>query len=673
MKTNDREGPNRLRYASLTLLLGMLLPAAVAAQAPFCIPSCDATDARMLSLTPGDGLATLTDTTLELRIAADLSFTQFDIGFFDGDAGPPHWDICAACGAPTTEYRLYADPFNDGTGSFLVATFHGESMPDNDWIDFTVANVPEAESASGMYYYRLEIDLAPDPLAGPISAVLNNLKVRTSAEATLELFGKPFAFSAAMVDYPDAAIVYPSFPATEPTTFDGSFSFFLDLSDPTDADFDLDNVTIWDGDLDYGSFDCVVNDTDDPNTPPLPESSLDSFPISPNPAPEGVAVGQPCPGGGDSFATGHPADDFDSHGIGVVFRRSPSIRYDLLKWNSDGTQQLVASNDDPSGNEEWEKFRVDTSPSGDPDGPPDVVVDSLSEGVYEVRLQGLDMQNLNAFHFERVLCVDSNGSPCPQAPPAFCGACNGKISYLALRYLGAATAQVLVLGDKGKVFFDSTVAPGGWLELAGPGRGALGTKLTIYVDGQLHDSIHTSCSDPIGPGVTFGDFRVIAGQSSGGGPLCPSKRCEINGSSQLVLQGAEVSWQLTNVGTGPATIKQIDLEWPSQNGSLRQITLDSTTFWTGNEGSPATLSEGWNDAYQDRQLIGGDSQPLIFGFANSASTDASGYTVRVTFLESCSVEFQSDGLPLLFAGTGSGDPTRDPATLEGKGRSSRKK
>jgi hypothetical protein len=530
--------------------------------------------------------------------------------------------------------------------------------------------VPEAESASGMYYYRLEIDLAADPLADPTSAVLNNLKVRTSAEATLEIFGKPFAFSAAMVDYPDAAILYPSFPASDPTTFDGSFSFFLNLSDPTDADFDLDSVTIWDGDLDYGSFDCVENDVDDPNTPPLPENSLDGFATNANHAFEGVAVGQPCPGGGGSFATGHPADNLDPDGIGVLFQRSPSIRYDLLKWNSDGTQQLVASNNNPSGNEEWEKFRVDTSPSADPDGPPDAVVDSLSEGVYEVRLQGLDLQNLNAFHFERVLCVDSNGNPCPEPPPAYCNACNGKINHLSLRYLGAATAQVLIVGAKGQVFFDAPVAPGGWLEVLGAGSGALGTKITIYVDGQLHDSIHTSCSDPIGPGVTFGDFRVIAGQSSGGGPLCPSKRCEVNGSSQVVFQGADVSWQLTNVGTDPATIKQIDVEWPSQNGGLRQLTLGPTTFWTGSEGSPATISEGWNDAYQDRQLVGGDSQPLIFGFANSTSTDASAYTVRVTFLESCSVEFQSGGAPLLSAESGSRDPTQiqEPAKLERKGR-----
>ena len=33
--------------------------------------------------------------------------------------------------------------------------------------------------------------------------------------------------------------------------------------------------------------------------------------------------------------------------------------------------------------------------------------------------------------------------------------------------------------------------------------------------------IHTSCSDPIGPGLISGDFTVIAGESKKGGELCP--------------------------------------------------------------------------------------------------------------------------------------------------------
>ena len=43
--------------------------------------------------------------------------------------------------------------------------------------------------------------------------------------------------------------------------------------------------------------------------------------------------------------------------------------------------------------------------------------------------------------------------------------------------------------------------------------GMSNTKLKIRV--------HTSCSEPIGPGSTFGNFDVIAGTSKKNGLLCP--------------------------------------------------------------------------------------------------------------------------------------------------------
>ena len=39
----------------------------------------------------------------------------------------------------------------------------------------------------------------------------------------------------------------------------------------------------------------------------------------------------------------------------------------------------------------------------------------------------------------------------------------------------------------------------------------------LYVDGELNTKIHTSCSQPIGPGLVSGDFLVVAGESREGG------------------------------------------------------------------------------------------------------------------------------------------------------------
>ena len=52
-------------------------------------------------------------------------------------------------------------------------------------------------------------------------------------------------------------------------------------------------------------------------------------------------------------------------------------------------------------------------------------------------------------------------------------------------------------------------------------NGTLSTEIRIYVDGGLNTKIHTSCSQPIGPGLVSGDFEVVEGYSREGGLLCP--------------------------------------------------------------------------------------------------------------------------------------------------------
>ena len=51
----------------------------------------------------------------------------------------------------------------------------------------------------------------------------------------------------------------------------------------------------------------------------------------------------------------------------------------------------------------------------------------------------------------------------------------------------------------------------------------MGTEITIFVNGEFNTKIHTSCSQPIYPGLVFGDFTVVSGSSRNGGNLveCP--------------------------------------------------------------------------------------------------------------------------------------------------------
>ena len=96
---------------------------------------------------------------------------------------------------------------------------------------------------------------------------------------------------------------------------------------------------------------------------------------------------------------------------------------------------------------------------------------------------------------------------------------------LTLQYNGDSVQPVVILQKKDDdPVFDEYVEPGAQITFSGQDKnGTLGTEISIYVgeDAELHTKIHTSCSQPIGPGLIFGDFEVIEGYSLKGGPLCP--------------------------------------------------------------------------------------------------------------------------------------------------------
>lgn len=104
--------------------------------------------------------------------------------------------------------------------------------------------------------------------------------------------------------------------------------------------------------------------------------------------------------------------------------------------------------------------------------------------------------------------------------------CDGQVNQLVLRYNGdVADARVKITqrdGSRTMVLFDETVQPDGEIEIEGENRqGTFGSVIQVYVNGALNTRIHTSCSEPIGPGLIRGDFEVVSGTSRNGGDLCP--------------------------------------------------------------------------------------------------------------------------------------------------------
>jgi cysteine-rich repeat protein len=108
-----------------------------------------------------------------------------------------------------------------------------------------------------------------------------------------------------------------------------------------------------------------------------------------------------------------------------------------------------------------------------------------------------------------------------EEPPQECGECAGKVNRLRLRYTAGTIAQIKVVQRKGEIAFEGTVVPGEEFEFFGlDKKGTLSPEIEVYINNVLNTKIHTSCSQPIEIGMTFGNFEIIDGYSREGGKLC---------------------------------------------------------------------------------------------------------------------------------------------------------
>ncbi|MCW5521206.1 cadherin-like domain-containing protein, partial [Aureitalea sp. L0-47] len=104
------------------------------------------------------------------------------------------------------------------------------------------------------------------------------------------------------------------------------------------------------------------------------------------------------------------------------------------------------------------------------------------------------------------------------------GNCDGQVTALTLEYQGnEIDATIKVIEHDGQVVFEDIVQPGERFEFFGqdPPQNTFGPEIDVYVNNVLDETIHTSCSEPIGPGAVFGNYEVIDGASRNNGPLAP--------------------------------------------------------------------------------------------------------------------------------------------------------
>ncbi len=108
-----------------------------------------------------------------------------------------------------------------------------------------------------------------------------------------------------------------------------------------------------------------------------------------------------------------------------------------------------------------------------------------------------------------------------------CDECKGGVVAMTVRYLGTAPAYVEATkaGDLTETYFAGNLAPYETFSFIGVGPdNKLAKDLELLVDGVPGDKIHTSCSQPIGPGSVFGPFLVLEAASKDKGNVCPESQ-----------------------------------------------------------------------------------------------------------------------------------------------------
>ncbi len=526
------------------VLAALLLPASVAVRSARAqassdynyFPTGNVLDGRSLVMAGGPAPATLSANTITIAFEVPADATDFEIGIFDGDtgaSGPPqapvmsgnfqhgHWDAFYT----SLRYSLYADPRGDASGRYLVGRWMGNGgdgtiagglnkspMPNNAWYnlqadqsELSPPSAPEDRNRvirtnsaarnphNRHFYYVLRIE-NPLPDVNSVSC----FKIRSNA--TISILAQAISVMSPMYSMNDITTIYPAWPATTPTNYDGTWD--INLTVPEDTAF----LEVWDGDLDYGNNTALVpqtNDTDDPDTSAVLPLWANKYTLA-----EGAK------------GKGAPNDD-----TGVAYqRREPSVEYSVCRTHAlvDTAEGKVLQpepsvkefrNLNTSGNQEWERFLITTdpldrsqadySPVASADGvttvaPTDVNANGrFRAGNYQVKVKGMDLHNLNAFRFfHDAVGMDENGDPKLRFPP-------GPVAG--------------ILGDY--VWLDSD-HEGDQDEL---NAGIAGVKLGVYdSNGTLLDYIYTNVDGLYYyPVATAGDYtvRVAPDNFLPGGPL----------------------------------------------------------------------------------------------------------------------------------------------------------
>ena len=392
-------------------------------------PSNDASEGKVLAASQGLsslGAPPASGTVFNVHIRVPITTTTLNIEIFDPDlfsdadpANTRYWDFPALNFTPglsdydeATRFELFPDVNVEGnTSTGQIATLLADSTMDNQWIDFfngspisvdptDAAACEQGPDAKFCFYHLVARWVEPTPPHDPkLNAttlggnVLNGFIVASN--------GLPFLAEGSTIGIIGMTEESPAFPVP-PTNYDGTISLRALIENAQECALD-----IYDGDADRAGTATAANypdESDDPNTPPDGiASGFFPFPLSSDTVDEGIIPGNPA-----DNSKNRPELSIGVPIFYTVDPEPPTTTY--------GVDCCV--NDNPSGDKEWELFRIASSAPGCPDvnnpnydpdddtangginGPapvavPDRVVNNIAPGFHRITLGGMDENNLN--------------------------------------------------------------------------------------------------------------------------------------------------------------------------------------------------------------------------------------------------------------------------------------
>jgi hypothetical protein len=216
-------------------------------------------------------------------------------------------------------------------------------------------------------------------------------------------------------------------------------------------------------------------------------------------------------------------------------------------------------------------------------------------------------------------------------PP--CGECSGGVTDLQFKNIGDE-AKIKVKDGSGTLFEGVLLTNNetGLIE-GSKDDFKFDGDVKIYRDTVLVSNVHTSCSQPIGVGMQFGDLEVVAGHSIAGGDFCEAD-CEAVQLS-FTVQDDQVKMLILNDGIAPLQISSIFAEWPNGKGNLKQIDLNGKIWEDKPVPAGTTIDSDWlSDT--NRALKSGDDQELRLVFTGKEKNGE--HFLLVNFTNGCTLE-----------------------------------